>query len=161
MRDRVGAFLQKYKLMSAPAKAGLWFTICGFIQKGISFVTVPIFTRLLTTAQYGTVSVYNSWLSLVSIFCTLNLFYGGFNNGMLDYEDRRDEYVSAVQGLITFITIAWVGVYIVVRPLWNSLFEMNTTLVLVMFAEILATAALSLWSARERYEFKYKSGTEN
>ena len=156
MRDRVGAFLQKYKLMSAPAKAGLWFTICGFIQKGISFVTVPIFTRLLTTAQYGTVSVYNSWLSLVSIFCTLNLFYGGFNNGMLDYEDRRDEYVSAVQGLITFITIAWVGVYIVVRPLWNSLFEMNTTLVLVMFAEILATAALSLWSARERYEFKYK-----
>ena len=82
MRDRVGAFLQKYKLMSAPAKAGLWFTICGFIQKGISFVTVPIFTRLLTTAQYGTVSVYNSWLSLVSIFCTLNLFYGGFNNGI-------------------------------------------------------------------------------
>ena len=149
-------YVDKYHKLSKPAKAGLGFTICGFIQKGISFITVPIFTRLLTTSQYGTVSVYNSWLSLVSIFCTLNLFYGGFNNGMLDYEDRRDEYVSAIQGLITTITAAWIGIYFIARPLWNEFFEMTTPLVMVMFAEILATAALSLWSARERYEFRYK-----
>lgn len=153
--EKFNLILNKYKSLSAPAKAGIWFTICGFIQKGISFVTVPIFTRMLSTAQYGTVSVYNSWLSLVSIFCTLNLFYGGFNNGMLDYEDRRDEYVSSIQGLITVITGIWIIIYLIVRPLWNNLFEMNTTLVIVMFVEILASAALSLWSARERYEFKY------
>lgn len=150
-------YIDKYNKLSKPAKAGLWFTVCGFIQKGISFITVPIFTRLLTTSQYGTVSVYNSWLSLVSIFCTLNLFYGGFNNGMLDHESRRDEYVSAIQGLITFITVIWVGIYFISRPLWNGLFEMGTLLVLVMFVEILATSALSLWSARERYEFRYKN----
>lgn len=148
-------FKEKYVSLSTPAKAGLWFTICGFIQKGISFLTVPIFTRMLTTAQYGTVSVYNSWLNLISIFCTLNLFYGGFNNGMIDYEKRRDEYVSAIQGLITTITGGWCVVYIIARPLWNNLFEMNTLLVAVMFVEILATAALSLWSSRERFEFKY------
>lgn len=148
--------IKKYKSLSVPAKAGLWFTICGFIQKGISFITVPIFTRLLTTSQYGIVSVYNSWVSLVSIFCTLNLFYGGFNNGMLDYENKRDRYVSATQGLITTITAFWIIVYFVIPQFWNDFFEMNTPLVLVMFVEILATAALSLWSARERYEFKYK-----
>ena len=145
----------KYKKLPIPAKAGLWFTICGFIQRGISFITVPFFTRMLTTAQYGTVSVYNSWESLLSILCTLNLFYGGFNNGMLDYEDRRKEYVSAIQGLITTMTAAWCVVYLVGRRFWNNLFELSTILILIMFVQILASAALSLWSAKERYEYRY------
>lgn len=153
--EKIQNFIKKYEDLSKVAKAGLWFTICGFIQKGISFVTVPIFTRMLSTAQYGMVSVYNSWLSLISIFCTLNLFYGGFNNGMLDYEQRRDEYVSSLQGLITTITGFWLIIYLSARTLWNSFFEMTTPLVLVMFVENLANAALLLWSARERYEFKY------
>ena len=45
--------LDKYKKIPAPVKAGLWFFICTVLQKGIVFLTVPIFTRLLTTEQYG------------------------------------------------------------------------------------------------------------
>ena len=149
-------FLQKYRNMSIPAKAGLWFTICGFLQKGISFITTPIFTRILTVKQYGVVSVFNTWVELISILCTFNLFLGGFNNGMRDYKDRRDEYVSAIQGLITFITIVWICIYIAFHSLWNDLLEMNTSIVLLMFAQILASSALSLWAARERFEFRYK-----
>ena len=37
----------KYRSLSVQAKAALWFTICSFLQKGISFITVPIFTRLI------------------------------------------------------------------------------------------------------------------
>lgn len=33
----------KYRSLSVQAKAALWFTICSFLQKGISFITVPIF----------------------------------------------------------------------------------------------------------------------
>ena len=31
----------KYRSLSVQAKAALWFTICSFLQKGISFITVP------------------------------------------------------------------------------------------------------------------------
>ena len=44
----------KYRSLSVQAKAALWFTICSFLQKGISFITVPIFTRLMSTEEYGT-----------------------------------------------------------------------------------------------------------
>ena len=148
--------LDKYHNLSLPAKAGLWFAICGFAQRGISFITVPIFTRILTTSQYGTVSVYNSWYSFLSIFCTLNLFYGGFNNGMIQYEDERDEYLSSMQGLVTSITTILFVVYLAGQTIFNSLFEMSTLLVVVMFVEILTNSALSFWSARERFEFRYK-----
>ncbi len=52
--------LDKYKKIPAPVKAGLWFFICTVLQKGIVFLTVPIFTRLLTTEQYGLLTVYQS-----------------------------------------------------------------------------------------------------
>lgn len=155
--NKMQKLLKKYNDLAEPAKCAVWFTICGFIQRGISFITTPIFTRLLTTSQYGVVSVYNSWLSLISIFCTLNLFYGGFNNGMLDYEDRRNQYLSSIQGLITAITGICVIVYLFGRTFFNRLFSMNTTLILIMFLEILANAALSLWSAKQRFEFKYRN----
>lgn len=148
--------VDKYRNMSQPAKAGLWFAICGFVQKGINFVTVPIFTRLLTTEQYGIVSVFNSWEALVSVLCTLNLFYGGFNNGMLDYKSRRDEYVSSVQGLITAITAGWVIVYLLGHHFFDGMLGMPPLLVWAMLLQILASAALLLWSARQRYEFQYR-----
>lgn len=156
MKTKLKALFEKYSAMSVTVRAGLWFTICGFLQKGISLLTTPIFTRLLTTEQYGIVAVYNSWESILSVIFTLNLFLGGFNNGMRDYKDRRDEYVSVIQGLITVMTVVWLGVYLLGRPLWNQIMEMSTLLVVVMFLQILTTAALSLWSAKERFVFRYK-----
>ena len=148
--------IKKYKSLSIPAKAALWFTVCGIFQKGIQFITTPIFTRLLSTAQYGEISIYLSWYNIVTIFLTMNLFLGGFNNGMIQNEERRDEYISAMQGLVTVLTGGFYIFYIITRGFWNNLFEMNTTMVSVMFLEILFHSALSFWSARERFEFRYK-----
>ena len=156
MQFRLSLAFDKYKRMSKPTKAGLWFTICGFLQRGISFLTTPIFTRILTTEQYGIVSVYNTWVELITILCTLNLFLGGFNNGMRDYKNIRNEYVSAIQGLVTTITAAWIVVYLIGINFWNQLLEMNTYIVILMFLQIVAMAALSLWAARERFEYRYK-----
>ena len=41
-------------------------------------ITTPIFTRLLTTQEYGEFNVFNSWLSIVTVFVTLNLYNGVF-----------------------------------------------------------------------------------
>ena len=45
------------------------FNVCGsFILRGISLFSTPIFTRLLTPADYGIVAVYMAWLSIFSLF---------------------------------------------------------------------------------------------
>ncbi|WP_105205168.1 lipopolysaccharide biosynthesis protein [Neobittarella massiliensis] len=147
---------EKYRQMSAPVKAAMWFTICSFLQKGIQFITVPIFTRLLTKEQYGLYNVYNSWSQIVLIFASLNLFYGVFNNGMLKFETDRDRFVSSVQGASTAITTALLTVYLCTASFWNRIFELPTVLVLVMFVQILFFPAIQYWSARQRYEFKYR-----
>ena len=146
-----------YKSMSVPVKAGLWFTICNVLQRGISIITVPIFTRLLTTEQYGTYSVYLSWLNILSIFTCLNLYYGVFNKAMVKFHDDRDRYISSMQGLVTVLCGAFYLVYYIFRGFFNSFLELSTTIVSMMFIEMLMTPMIQFWMGKNRFEYKYKS----
>lgn len=155
IRSLVSSLWTKYKSIAAPVKAALWFTLCNIIQKGISMITVPIFTRLLTAEQYGVFSVYQSWYSVISVFATLNLYYGVFNNGMVKYPDRKDAFTSSVQGLTTTITAALFVMFLVAQDFWCGILELPAILVYVMFIELLFAPAYSFWAARQRFEYKY------
>ena len=67
-------YISKYRSLSKPVKAALWYTVCNFINKGIALLTTPIFTRILTEEQYGTVSIFQSWFNILIIFTSLNIF---------------------------------------------------------------------------------------
>ena len=72
----IKSVLNRYKSFPIQVKASLWFLICSFLQKGISTVTTPIFTRIMNTTEYGQYNVFNSWLSIASIFVSLSLTGG-------------------------------------------------------------------------------------
>ena len=153
----MGKILVKYKNMGVQAKAAIWFTFCSILQKGISMITVPIFTRLLTTNEYGIYSIYLSWLNILTVFTSLNLYYGVFNNAMLKYEDDRDRYTSSMQGLVIILTSGVFVVYLLGHSLFNNLLGLSTVFVILMFVEMLVSPALQFWSARQRFDYKYKS----
>lgn len=67
MRKVMNKWIKKYQGMPVQVKASFWFLICSFLQKGISVLTTPIFTRLLTTVEYGRYNVFNSvWIDGVT-----------------------------------------------------------------------------------------------
>ena len=101
----IGKLKTKYFSLSVETRAAFWFTVCNLLQKGITMITMPIFTRILTTQQYGVFTVYQSWYNLISIIVTLNLSGSLINNGMLKYEGRRDSFISSMQGLSSTVTI--------------------------------------------------------
>ena len=147
--------LNKYKSIPVAAKASLWFAVCSIVQKGISLITIPLFTRLLTTEQYGEFSVYQSWYQIINVFATLNLSLGVFNNGMTKYPAERNKYMSAMQGLSTVVTTLLFCVYLPFKDFINEFTGLSTLLMITIFAECLMIPALSFWTARQRYDFKY------
>ena len=145
-----------YKGMSVQAKAAIWFAMCSVLQKGISFITIPIFTRLLTAEQYGTYSLYLSWLQILTIITSLNLYYGVFNNGMTKFEEHRDGYIASMQGLTMTLTAVVFLVYLLACEFWSELLGLAPAFVVMMFVEMLVAPALRFWSGRQRFEFRYK-----
>lgn len=152
----MGKFLQKYRNMSVQVRASFWFLICSFLQKGISSITTPIFTRLLTTEEYGQYGAFNSWLGIITIFVTLNLFYGVYTQGLVKYEEQRAVYSSSLQGLTLTLCLVWTAVYLVKRDFWNGLFSLTTVQVLAMLVMIWATAAFNFWAAEQRVMYSYR-----
>lgn len=51
-------------------------------------ITVPIFTRIMSTSEIGMVNLYNSWYSLLNVIATLSLTSGGFQAAMKDFEGK-------------------------------------------------------------------------
>ena len=85
----IKSVLNRYKSFPIQVKASLWFLICSFLQKGISTVTTPIFTRIMNTTEYGQYNVFNSWLSIASIFVSLSLTGGVYAQGLVKFESVK------------------------------------------------------------------------
>ena len=54
-------------------KASAWYTATEFFLKGIIFLSIPIFTRLLSPSDYGIVSLYTTWVDIFTVLIGLNL----------------------------------------------------------------------------------------
>ena len=147
----------KYKHFPEAVKASLWFTICSILQKGISFITVPIFTRMLSTEEYGIISLFGAWQNILTIFTTLNLSYQIFNNGMVKYEKDQDGYTTAMLGLSNFATVVVFAFYLVFHIALDKVFELPMSAMIMMFIGFFFSVATSLWTVHQRYKFKYKS----
>ena len=152
----MGRLLQKYRNLSRPVKASLWFMICGFLQRGISVLTTPIFTRILTTDQYGTYSAFNSWLEVLTVFITLKLAAGVYTQGLVKHDEDRDVFTSSLLGLATASTAIWFIIYLIFHRFFNSLLEFSTVLRIAMFAMMWSTIAFNFWASKERVDYHYK-----
>lgn len=145
-----------YRNLHSPVKASLWFLICGFLQKGISMLTTPIFTRVMTEAEYGRFSVYNSWLGIIQLIVSLNLAAGVYTRGLVKYEEDQDRFSSSMLGLSTTCIFIWSILYAMFHNTVNRLLDLNTVLMCAMLLEIWAHAAYQFWSNRERVNYRYK-----
>ena len=148
---------KKYKGLSNVVKAGLWFTICNFLQKGISFITIPVFTRIMTTEEYGLYSIYASWHSVITVFATLHLSYYVFNRGLVKYENDRERFVVSIQSLSATITLIFIAVYLMLRNPINAYSGMPTAMMICMMVQIFFEPPVLYWTARKRFEYKYQA----
>ena len=146
----------KYTSLPIQVKASFWFLICSFMQKGISTITTPIFTRLLSTEEYGNYSVFNSWLSIVTIFVSLHLYSGVYTAGLVKFKEERKIFASSLQGLSLSLCSLWTIIYLPLRSFINNYLKLTTVQMLSMLVMIWASAAFQFWAAEQRVEYQYR-----
>lgn len=148
--------LDKYNSLPLKMKATIWFFVCSVLQRGISTITTPIFTRLLSTAEYGQYNVFNSWLSIVQIIVTLQLGAGVYTMGIVKFKEEEKVFTSSLQGLNLVLCLIWTIIYLLFHDLWNSLFSLTTVQMLAMLLMIWSSAAFTFWMTTQRNQFRYR-----
>ncbi len=137
-------------------KVSVWFALCNIIQKIAVLISVPIFTRLIIPEEYGLVAVFQSWNNILIIIVTLSLSMGVFNNGMLKYEHDRNRYVSSMQGLSSLSAIFFLIMALFLRNVLIEATGLPISSILLMFIYYIFQPSFEYWTAKNRYEYKYK-----
>lgn len=137
-------------------KASVYYLIGNLFNKGFAFLTVPIFTRILSTNDYGIVTTYNSWVSILSMIMGFAI-YMGIRAAFIDYHDKIDDFM-AVSTTFTLLSSAILCIIIGVTAL---LINSNISLLLIILCLLqgVAFALIQNYSMylMMRYEYKFRT----
>lgn len=152
--------IKKFQNMALPLKATITFGMASFAVSGINYITTPIFTRILSTADYGTIAVYNSWFSIIQVFATLTMVYPGILQvGLYEHSDNRWKYLSSVIGCISAVTCGLIILSVIFRSFVSDRLHLDYDLILLILLTCLFQSATTLWMTKHRYEYDYKIAT--
>lgn len=151
----MGKLRSMYRSLSLGRRAALWFVFCNFLQKGITFFTTPIFTRLLSTEQYGYWTLFQSWETVLTIVITVNLTSGCYMQSLVKFDDRKDDLTSSFATLLTCVMAVFLVVFLSFPDLFSEMIGLPVRYILAMFVSIWSTAMYLFWTVRQRVDLNY------
>lgn len=137
-------------------RASFVILIASFITSAISFITTPIFTRLLSVEEYGVTVQFNSVLEIVSVIATLSLSAGVYQVAMNEFQDDRNSFTLSALVLSNICTTV---VFVIIFLSYNLLYDvlhLPIGLMVCMYVYLMIYPATSMWLAKQRYEYQYK-----
>ena len=136
-------------------KSGIWYTISSISIRAIAIVTTPIYTSMLTTSDYGRANTFNSWIDIFNILTCLCIVYS-IGRAKLDFGDKFDEYMSALQGLSSSFAFCILIAVTIFREQISAMIKYEVPLVIVLFAYLMLSPSVEYMQQKCRYEYKYK-----
>lgn len=149
----------KKRNISLGAKASIAYTIASFVSKGTGIITIPIFTRILTTSEMGVYTTYISWLAIFEVISCAGLNSGSFNIGLMHHKKDHNQYLSQILTLSSICVILFSAVIFVFINHLSKFMDLPIPLIVFMCIYLFFSPALNFWMMSERYRYKYKSVT--
>lgn len=127
--------------------------ISSVLRMGVAFFTMPLFTRLLGSEQYGIYSIYLSWYNIIVCFIALGCGQG-LATGMYKFKDDYYRFRSSILfgGTIMCCLVTLVAV-IAYIPL-HKVIDYPLFIYILLFVEASATFVITFTSVAWIYEKK-------
>ena len=145
-------------LNSLAMRAGIFYIISQLFVRGISFLTAPVFSRLLSKTQYSDFSRYESWLLIFAPIMSLCL-WRSVERAKYDVKERFNEFVSSVQTLSYLAITAFFIPFWIFRDKIGPLFAMDGCMLLIAFLYTYAHTSIFYMQRREKQMMRYKAST--
>ena len=141
---------------SLALKAGFWYVISTFLVKGLSFITTPVFSRLLSKEAYGEFSNFASWQALLLIITSAEM-HNTVARAYYDFENDFDGYVSSVTITSCAVTMLFYAIFLIFGDWLLKLVSIPKEYVHILFFMLMFQACKQIFMARERTLYRYKS----
>ncbi len=131
------------------------FNILGpIILNGINFITIPIFTKILGTENYGMYTIYYTWVNTFTILVSLQAISSVGTAGIKLPKEDIKPYYSSIVSLILLSFGVWLIIILMGMPKWVDLLGMPSNMVLLMIFHALGMAFVNFTTMRYTFEKK-------
>lgn len=135
-------------------KSGIGYTIGNFLLKGISFITIPLYTRLLTTYEYGVVSIFNTWLAIFVCIIGLNLS-SSISNAYLDFKENYKKFLASILFLSTISFSIIITIFLVFRDNISKLMGFEPLIILSLLVTSFFSYVINFNNAKFMMEYNH------
>lgn len=145
---------QVYRNLSTEIKSSFWFIISIFLQKSILLITTPVFARILPMKEFGIISTFFAWYTLLYLFVNFSI-NRSLMNAFVKYESK-EESLSAIMSFGGLLSCFWLLIAIFFKKELSSLLGLPSVLVICLFTLFIGQFAIDCWSTYQRYIKSYK-----
>ena len=126
----------------------IWQIISKFSVQGISIITTPIFTRLMTTSEYGRFTNYNAWIAVLNIFVGLQT-QGSIANARIKYNSEEyNRYLSSIYSISLLAYGLGIAVAIILKESLALIFTVDSRLIPIMIVHSFFSFTVSFYSEK-------------
>ena len=144
------------KKSSKVFKAGLGYTIGNYLIKGLSFLTIPIFSRLLSTSEYGIYNSFVAYETILFIFIGMAL-HGSYKNAKYELSERYHTYISSTLLFIVMNAIVGLVACNLLNTILLPLLGLDRISLNLLVLYSFSTAVITCYNSYIGLEYKYKS----
>ena len=136
-------------------KASIFYLVGTLFNKGIGFLTVPVFTRILSVEDYGLVTTYNSWVTIAMMFISLAL-YMAVRISFVDYQEKTEEVLSSILifTLLYGISLSLIIYFVALRYISTFNYAMVAFCLLQALGSALIENISQFLMMKYRYKFR-------
>ena len=136
--------------------AGIGYTIGNIFIKGVSFLTIPLYTRLMATGDYGIYNTYVAYVGIVTFFVCLGMD-PTLKNAEQDFPERRETYLSTVYVLTLLATsVSLVAVWLGGEQL-SKFFGLAKGILALMVLNAEAAAVVNIYNVKLSLNYSSRS----
>lgn len=137
--------------------SAIWYTLGTFILKGVNFFTIPIFTTLLSTEEYGVITIYSTWSAIFAIIVGIGINSTvGSARANLDDEEYK-EYLSSTLflGTISFAIVSFI--VLIFRNQVSNMIGFGFNLVIILLFESFFTFVINFVTSVFTFDKNHKA----
>lgn len=136
-------------------KAGIGYTIGNIFIKSIGILTLPFFSRIMSTEEFGVYNVFMSYDAILFVIISLAM-HSSVYNANLEFKGKINDYVSSISLIYilnALVFLALVMLFGSVLSVWLG-FEQTLLVMLILYS--FGSAIINLYNNWISLRYSYK-----
>lgn len=143
------------KIKGTIVEAGMWSIIGTLLVKGTYFLTIPLYSRLLTTNDYGNVSIFMTYANVLSIVLSFYMA-ASVSTGVIKFQKNKNDFLASVLTFSIIIFVLFVIVFQFFHNQFEAIFQLNYGMLMCLLLYSFGQHVINFNSSKLIMDYDYK-----